>query len=80
MKSLTGSTLAVRRRDLTKQLSPLCRLRIVNGKVIQIEKFKLKETIKVGLLAQSPTGDGGTRIYENFVLGKHSVNNIRMGE
>ena len=38
------------------------------------------ETIKAGLLAQSPTGDGGTRIYENFTLEECSVNNIRMGK
>ena len=39
-----------------------------------------EETIKVGLLAQSPTGDGGLRIYENLTMKKYSVKNIRMGE
>ena len=39
-----------------------------------------EETIKVGLLAQSPTGDGGSRIYKNLSVKNDTVKNIRMGE
>lgn len=38
------------------------------------------ETIKVGLLAQAPTGEGGERIYRNFTLENRTVKNIRTGE
>lgn len=39
-----------------------------------------EETIKVGLLAQAPTGEGGERIYRNFTLENRTVKNIRAGE
>lgn len=39
-----------------------------------------EETIKVGLLAQAPTGDGGERIYQNYSLERRTVKNIRTGE
>ena len=39
-----------------------------------------KETVKVGLLAQAPQGDGGDRIYENLRIEKKTVKNIRFGE
>lgn len=38
------------------------------------------ETIKVGLLAQAPTGEGGERVYRNFSLEHRKVKNIRAGE
>lgn len=37
-------------------------------------------TMKVGLLAQSPFGDGGKRIYENLSVEKKTVKNIRSGK
>lgn len=37
------------------------------------------ETVKVGLLAQAPTGQGGARTYERFSLEQRTVKNIRMG-
>ena len=40
----------------------------------------VEETIKVGLLAQAPTGEGGERIYRNFTLEHRTVKNIRAGE
>ncbi|OOM79323.1 hypothetical protein CLPUN_16930 [Clostridium puniceum] len=40
----------------------------------------VEETIKVGFLAQAPTGKGGERIYSNFLLEHKTVKNIRMGE
>ncbi|WP_438495718.1 DUF1349 domain-containing protein [Paenibacillus sp. IHBB 3054] len=38
------------------------------------------ETIKVGLEAQAPTGQGGGRIFQNFSLVNKTVKNIRFGE
>ena len=37
------------------------------------------ETVKVGLLAQAPVGDGGARVYEKLSLEKRTVKNIRAG-
>ncbi|MFD0678350.1 MULTISPECIES: DUF1349 domain-containing protein [unclassified Paenibacillus] len=37
------------------------------------------KTIKVGLVAQSPIGTGGDRIFQNFSLTNKTVNNIRYG-
>ena len=44
--------------------------------------FLMPETrkIKVGLLAQAPTGNGGKRFYENLSIEKTTVKNIRSGE
>lgn len=36
--------------------------------------------VKVGLLAQAPTGSGGERIYENLSIVKKTVKNIRAGK
>jgi regulation of enolase protein 1 (concanavalin A-like superfamily) len=38
------------------------------------------ETVKVGLLAQAPLGNGGKRIYENLTIERKTVKNIRMGK
>ncbi|WP_238653311.1 DUF1349 domain-containing protein [Paenibacillus piscarius] len=38
------------------------------------------ETVKVGLLAQAPTGEGGERRYEQYSLESRTVKNIRAGE
>ena len=35
--------------------------------------------VKVGLLAQAPTGNGGARVYENLSLESRTVRNIRFG-
>lgn len=35
--------------------------------------------IKVGLLAQAPTGNGGDRIYEHLSIERRTVKNIRVG-
>ena len=35
--------------------------------------------VKVGLLAQAPTGNGGVRIYEDLTLENKTVKNIRYG-
>lgn len=39
-----------------------------------------EKTLKVGLLAQAPTGSGGIRIYEDLTIEKRKVKNIRMGK
>lgn len=42
-------------------------------------KLPVEDKIKVGLLAQAPTGNGGVRIYENLSIEQKSVKNLRMG-
>lgn len=37
------------------------------------------QTVKAGLLAQAPVGNGGVRIYENLSIEKKTVKNIRAG-
>lgn len=38
------------------------------------------KAIKVGLVAQAPTGNGGERFFDNFSLESRTVENIRFGE
>ena len=38
------------------------------------------KSIKVGLLAQAPTGNGGERVYEHLSIEHVTVKNIRFGE
>ncbi|MCR8656870.1 DUF1349 domain-containing protein [Paenibacillus endoradicis] len=40
----------------------------------------IDDIVKVGLLAQAPTGKGGERIYQNYTLELRSVKNIRSGQ
>ena len=42
--------------------------------------MKDSESVKVGLLAQVPTGQGGDRIYEDLSIENKTVKNIRAGE
>lgn len=42
--------------------------------------MKDAESVKVGLLAQAPMGQGGDRIYENLSIESKTVKNIRVGE
>ena len=37
------------------------------------------ETVKVGLLAQAPVGNGGMRVYEQLSIENRTVKNIRFG-
>lgn len=37
------------------------------------------ETVKVGMLAQAPVGNGGIRVYEQFRLEQKTVKNLRSG-
>lgn len=43
-------------------------------------RLSIGKTIKVGLLAQAPTGKGGDRIYRNLCIENRRVKNIRFGE
>lgn len=38
------------------------------------------DTVKVGLLAQAPTGSGGERVYEDLTIENRTVGNIRAGK
>lgn len=38
------------------------------------------DTVKVGLVAQAPTGQGGDRVFQDFSLEKKRVANLRMGK
>ena len=38
------------------------------------------DTVKVGLVAQSPQGEGGMRIFENLAIEHKTVKNIRAGK
>ncbi|NLX82273.1 MAG: DUF1349 domain-containing protein [Clostridiales bacterium] len=38
------------------------------------------QTLKVGLVAQSPIGDGGPRHFEHFTLERRTVKNLRQGK
>lgn len=37
------------------------------------------ETVKVGMLAQAPVGNGGVRVYEQLSIENRTVKNIRFG-
>lgn len=39
----------------------------------------VEQSVKVGLLAQAPTGNGGVRVYEDLTLENKTVRNIRYG-
>ena len=38
------------------------------------------DTVKVGLVAQSPQGEGGVRVFENLTIEQKTVKNIRAGK
>lgn len=40
----------------------------------------VENVVKVGLLAQAPTGNGGVRVYEDLSIEKKTVRNIRAGK
>lgn len=55
----------------------------LDGKNFNMTRYFLMkdaESVKVGLLAQAPTGQGGNRIYENLSIESRTVKNIRTGE
>ena len=48
--------------------------------MMRLFNLSASDSIKVGLLAQAPQGQGGVRIYENFSIENKTVKNIRFGE
>ena len=42
--------------------------------------FPVKSTVKVGLVAQSPMGNGGERYFDHLSIEKKTVSNIRAGK
>ena len=48
--------------------------------MLRVFSLPVSETIKVGMLAQSPTGKGGERNFEGFTMEQKTVNNIRFGK
>jgi regulation of enolase protein 1 (concanavalin A-like superfamily) len=50
-----------------------------NFYMMRFFNLPVEETIKVGFLAQAPTGQGGERIYSDFSLENKTVKNIRAG-
>lgn len=53
-----------------------------DGKQFYMMRFfslPVDQTVKVGLLAQAPTGNGGVRVYEDLMLENKTVKNIRYG-
>lgn len=51
-----------------------------NYDMMRFFNLSADETIKIGLLAQAPTGNGGVRIYENLSIEQKTVKNIRFGK
>ena len=54
----------------------------VNGKdfyMMRFFKMNAGKTVKVGLLAQSPLGEGGERYYEDLTIENKTVKDVRAG-
>jgi len=54
----------------------------VDGEKFYMTRFfnlSAGETVKVGLLAQAPVGNGGVRVYEQLSIENRTVKNIRFG-
>lgn len=55
----------------------------IDGKKFHMMRFfnlPFKENVKVGLVAQSPAGEGGKRFFSDISLEKKTVKNIRLGK
>ena len=52
----------------------------VNFFMMRYFHLPAEPTIKVGLLAQAPVGNGGIRVYENLSIENKTVKNIRAGK
>ena len=52
----------------------------VNFYMMRYFHMPVMPVIKVGLLAQAPTGTGGKRVYENLAIERRTVKNIRAGK
>ncbi len=47
--------------------------------MVRLFRLRVPETVKVGLEAQSPAGDGGNRVFSDIVLEHRTVENLRAG-
>lgn len=55
----------------------------LDGERFDMTRLYYMETegpLKVGLVAQSPLGEGGPRVFEHFSLENRTVNNLRQGK
>lgn len=48
--------------------------------MVRLFKLPVKKSIKVGIEAQSPAGEGGLRYFSDLKLELKTVNNLRAGE
>jgi regulation of enolase protein 1 (concanavalin A-like superfamily) len=48
-------------------------------KMVRYFKLPMKETFKVGFVAQSPTGDGGVCLFEEIQLNYETIKDLRKG-
>lgn len=51
-----------------------------NFYMMRFFNLSVGEVVKVGLVAQSPMGDGGVRVFENLKFEQKTVKNIRFGK
>ena len=49
-------------------------------RMVRYFKLPLKETFKVGFVAQSPTGEGGTCFFEDITLDHQPIKDLRKGK
>ena len=47
--------------------------------MVRLFKLACDDTLKVGIVAQSPTGNGGEFLFEHIALEDHQVENMRAG-
>ena len=47
--------------------------------MVRLFHLPVEKTVKVGLEAQSPAGDGGVRFYSDILLENRTVKNLRAG-
>ena len=47
--------------------------------MVRLFRLPVGESVKVGLEAQSPAGEGGVRLFEQVTLEKRTVENLRAG-
>lgn len=47
--------------------------------MVRLFRLPVKETVKVGIEAQCPAGDGGDRLFSDITLEHRTVNNLRSG-
>ena len=48
--------------------------------MMRVFRLPVEDSVKVGLLAQAPVGNGGNRYYEHLTIERKTVRNIRKGE